>query len=306
MTEKVTLEDFYTQTLLESGKGKFAQLSKMSHFNIFKRDLCKCPKKSQRNLHRTDFYKISLVIGDGRFYIKDEVIEVKGQALIFYNPNVPHSWEPVSSKQSGYFCLFNDKFIQSYLLSDGFRNSALNATDISPVFHLTQTEAHFFTYIFKKMYDELDSSYEFKYDIILHNLLILIHEASKRRVFKSKVEKTTNASLSITAKFMEILERQFPVDSAEQSINIKKPSDFAEQLSVHVNHLNRAVNEATGKSTSEIIASRLTNEAKALLKYSNNSVSEIAYTLGFEHPSNFNSFFKKHADLSPRAFRNLS
>jgi AraC family transcriptional regulator, transcriptional activator of pobA len=305
MTETLTLEEFYSKTLLESGKGKFAQLSKMSHFNVFKRDLCKCPRSSQRNLQRSYFYKISLVIGDGRLHIDDDVIEVVGQALIFYNPNIPHSWEATSDSQSGYFCLFNDKFIKQYLQSDGFRNSALFDADISPVFHLSQTEAYFFNHIFKKMHDELDSSYEYKYDIILHNLFILIHEATKRRDFKTKVEKNTNASLSITAKFMEVLEWQFPIDSAEQTISIKKPSDFAEQLSVHVNHLNRAVNETTGKSTSDIISSRLASEAKALLKHTNNSVSEIAYTLGFEHPSNFNLFFKKHADISPRAFRNL-
>ncbi|AWW00381.1 AraC family transcriptional regulator [Arcticibacterium luteifluviistationis] len=304
--EKVSLEDFYTKTPLEGGRGKFDQLSKMSHFNIFKRDTLKCVNSNLGKLHRTDFYKISLVVGEGRLRFKDQVIEVSGQALVFYNPKTPHSWEAVSEHQSGYFCLFNDKFIQSYLLTEGFKDSALSNPDVNPVFHLTQTEAHYFTHLFKRMYDELDSSYEYKYDIILHNLLILIHEASKRRIFKSKVEKTANASLTITAKFMEILERQFPIDSSEHTINMKKPSDFADQLSVHVNHLNRAVNETTGKSTSEIISTRVVSEAMALLKHSSNSVSEIAYTLGFEHPSNFNLFFKKHAALSPRAFRNLN
>lgn len=303
--EKFTLEDFYSKTLLKGDGSKFAQLSKMSHINIFKRDTLKCVSSSIGKLHRTDFYKISLVVGEGRLRFKDETIEVSGQALVFYNPNIPHSWEALSENQSGYFCLFNDKFVEPYLMTEGFRNSALNNPEVNPVFHLSQTEAHFFTHLFKRMYDELGSSYEYKYDLILHSLLILIHEASKRRTFKTKIEKTANASLTITEKFMEILERQFPIDSSEHSISIKRPSDFADQLSVHVNHLNRAVNETTGKSTSEIISSRLANEAMALLKHSSNSVSEIAYTLGFEHPSNFNQFFKKHADISPRAFRNL-
>ena len=61
---------------------------------------------------------------------------------------------------------------------------------------------------------------------------------------------------------IELLERQFPVDSTEQSLKLKTPHDFADRLSVHVNHLNRAVKDVTGKSTSEIISARIANEAK--------------------------------------------
>ncbi|MNE19454.1 HTH-type transcriptional regulator ChbR [compost metagenome] len=105
---------------------------------------------------------------------------------------------------------------------------------------------------------------------------------------------------------MEMLERQFPIDSSEQSLALKKPSDFAEKLDIHVNHLNRSIKEVTGRSTTEIISSRLANEAKALLRHTDNSVAEIAYTLGFEHPSNFNSFFKKQTQLTPKSFRNVN
>jgi len=72
---------------------------------------------------------------------------------------------------------------------------------------------------------------------------------------------------------------------------------------VHVNHLNRAVKETTGKNTSELIAGRVVNEAKALLKHTDNTVAEVAYSLGFEHPSNFIIFFKKQTGLTPKALR---
>ena len=82
-------------------------------------------------------------------------------------------------------------------------------------------------------------------------------------------------------------------------------SDYASQLNIHVNHLNRAVKETTEKTTSQLIAERFIQEAKILLKHSNWNVSEIAWALGFTEVSHFNNFFKKHARLSPLKFRNV-
>jgi AraC-like DNA-binding protein len=45
-------------------------------------------------------------------------------------------------------------------------------------------------------------------------------------------------------------------------------------------------------------------ESKILLKHSGWNVSEIAYALGFTETTHFNSFFKKHVELSPLKFRN--
>ena len=84
---------------------------------------------------------------------------------------------------------------------------------------------------------------------------------------------------------------------------IRSASDFAEQLNVHVNHLNRAVKDTTGKTTTQVIAERLIQEAKVLLKHSKWNVGEIAYALGFTEVTHFNNFFKKHLHTSPLKFR---
>jgi AraC-like DNA-binding protein len=84
---------------------------------------------------------------------------------------------------------------------------------------------------------------------------------------------------------------------------LRKASDFAGQLSVHVNHLNRALKEVTGKTTTILIAERLVQEAKALLRHTDWNVSEVAYGLGFEEPAHFNNFFRKHTKMRPTEFR---
>ncbi len=72
---------------------------------------------------------------------------------------------------------------------------------------------------------------------------------------------------------------------------------------VHVNHLNKVLKEVTGSTTTEIISNRVTQEAKILLKQTHWSVSEIAYTLGFDDLANFSNYFKKQTSFTPLAFR---
>ena len=114
-----------------------------------------------------------------------------------------------------------------------------------------------------------------------------------------------NASQRISALFLELLERQFPIDDSHPTVQLRSASDFANQLNVHVNHLNRAVKETTEKTTTQIISERILQESKILLRHSAWNVSEIAYALGFTEVTHFNNFFKKHVQTSPLKFRNV-
>lgn len=71
-----------------------------------------------------------------------------------------------------------------------------------------------------------------------------------------------------------------------------------------MNHLNKVLKENTGKTTTELITSRLTSEAKILLKQTDWNISEIAFSLGFEELAHFSNFFKKQTSFTPLAFRN--
>jgi len=99
------------------------------------------------------------------------------------------------------------------------------------------------------------------------------------------------------------LERQFPIESAERPLQLRTAQDYAQYLSVHINYLNSAVKEITGKSTTTHIAERITGEAKALLQHTDWNISEIAYALGFEYPTYFNNFFKKRTGAVPKSMR---
>jgi AraC-like DNA-binding protein len=102
---------------------------------------------------------------------------------------------------------------------------------------------------------------------------------------------------------VELLERQFPVESTRQRIAFRTPAQYADQLAVHVNHLNKVLKETTGKTTSALIAERIAQEGRALLKHTDWTIGEIAWCLGFDELPHFINFFKKHVRLTPRTYR---
>ena len=114
-----------------------------------------------------------------------------------------------------------------------------------------------------------------------------------------------DANSRITAVFTELLERQFPIETTAQRFTLRSAKDFAQQLSIHVNHLNRAIKETTGKTTTHYITERIVAEAKALLRHTDWNISEISYCLGFEEAAHFNNFFKKQTEQTPGYFRNV-
>ena len=161
---------------------------------------------------------------------------------------------------------------------------------------------------FKSEFDklkELNSDYVHKYDVLRNLVFELLHFAMKMQPTAMFDKQPLNASQRIATLFLELLERQFPIDENHPSVNIRSASEFANQLNVHVNHLNRAVKETTQKTTTQIIAERILQEAKILLKYSHWQIAEIAYALGFTEVPHFNNFFKKHMQINPSKFRSV-
>ncbi|HEY0175370.1 MAG TPA: helix-turn-helix domain-containing protein [Pedobacter sp.] len=156
--------------------------------------------------------------------------------------------------------------------------------------------------MFIKITKEIDNEYIYKYELIRSYVSELIYTAMKLQPSET-IFQHPDASSRITAVFTELLERQFPIENFSQRFQLRSAKDFADKLSIHVNHLNRAIKKTTGKTTTDHIFERLTAEAKALLKYSDWNIAEISYILGFEDQAHFNNFFKKQTSINPSSFR---
>ena len=81
--------------------------------------------------------------------------------------------------------------------------------------------------------------------------------------------------------------------------------DYCEILQITRHQLNTLVKGNTGHTSKELIAHRLLEEVKRELRYSQNTIAEIAHTLNFSEPNNLTRFFKKLEGLSPSAYRKI-
>jgi AraC family transcriptional regulator, transcriptional activator of pobA len=299
MAEIETLEDFYRNKF--AGVASDAQKA-IGDFNAFVLEDISTPEgNSTVEYTRRDFFKISLITGTNLYHYADKTIKVEGTALAFFNPQVPYKMECAQKENKGFFCIFKEAFY-SEKLRGNLNDLPMFAIGGKPCYILDEQQKEEVSMIFKKIIKEMGSDYKYKRDLLLNYVTEMIHYALKLEPTDGLFH-TNDANTRITAVFSELLERQFPIVSSEQRFNMRSAKDFAERLFIHVNHLNRAIKETTGKTTSYYIANRIASEAKALLKHTDWNISEISYCLGFEEPSHFNNFFRKHTELSPSKYR---
>lgn len=254
-----------------------------------------------KSYNRKHFYKICIITGKSLIEYADRSIYIDDTTLFFGNPHVPYSWQTLTD-QVGYCCLFTEEFLKVGERNEGILQSPLFKIGGTPIFRIDDTQKNVITYFLKNMITEQYSNYFHKNDLFRNYIHLVIHEALKMQP-STDYFKPKNGTTRIASLFLDLLERQFPIDSVTKPLMLKNPSDFAESLSVHVNYLNRTVKEITGKTTSQHIAERIAQEGKVLLQHTDWTIAEVGYALGFEYPSHFNSFFKKVTGANPTLIR---
>jgi AraC family transcriptional activator of pobA len=253
---------------------------------------------------RRDFYKIALLRrGHCVYHYANQRVEAIGPAFLFFTPQLPYTRHLLSAEITGFFCILRQDFFQE--------RGGVNLTE-QPFFRpgsvlsypLTVPQAAEVSALFEKMLTELTSDYLLKYDLLRTYAAELLHYALKLRPAATSYLPLT-AKARLTAAFLDLLERQFPIESPTQRFALRSARDVAQHLAVHPNHLNYCVRATTGKTTTDHLAARLSSEAKALLRHTDWPIAEVGYSLGFDEPAHFTYFFKKHTGLAPSAFRRL-
>jgi AraC family transcriptional activator of pobA len=259
---------------------EFNSTLKLKGFNVFEIEQ---DSNETRAYSRKDFYKICLTTGKSKIHYSDRSFETDATVLFFGNPHIPYSWETSERSES-------------------LQQSPLFKIGGTPILHISEQQRNFLNTLFVRMIEEQKTDYPFKDDLMRNYINLIIHEALKLKPSENYSQQK-NASGRITSVFLELLERQFPIESTDRPLQLKTAQDYATNLNMHVNYLNRAVKQVTGKSTTTHITERVVHEAKALLQHTDWNISEIAYALGFEYPTYFNNFFKRLTGTNPKTLR---
>jgi len=148
----------------------------IGHFNVFRLEPYIGNAAKPVPYKRSDYFKITLMVGEGRIHYTDQTVEIKKQALVFSNPQIPYRWEHTESIQSGFFCVFTPDYFRRYVDLHQYEVFQTHGTH---VFDLSDEQVNLMAGIFELMLEEINSNYLYKYDILRMLVFEVLHFALK-------------------------------------------------------------------------------------------------------------------------------
>ena len=165
--------------------------------------------------------------------------------------------------------------------------------------HLSEQEEKYLIEILDRIDRECQHIDHHTQDIILSQIDLLLNYSS--RFYERQFITRKNNSHTLLSKFERFINDYYN-DSIEEK-GLLSVGLAAEAMNISPNYLSDFLKIHTGRNASEHIYEKLINKAKEKLSVTELSVSEIAYTLGFEHPQSFSTLFKKRTQMAPLEFR---
>jgi len=228
-------------------------------------------------------------------------------ATIFFNiPFQILSWNIIPDWK-GYYIMFSKEFIiQSKHLQQLLSEFPFLKMDKSIPFTISPEEASKLISIYQSIHDENSTLKNDSSRVIEAQVLVMLNYIN--RFFNAQTDKDDalaafrKADINLLSRFQSLLETSF-YNSSSISNKTHSPRFYAEQIAVHPNHLNAVVKQITGHTAKTHINNHLLRLAKSRLLQTDMSIKEIAYSLHFDAPNNFSSFFKKLTSQTPNSFK---
>lgn len=247
------------------------------------------------DVHKHTFYEITWIEkGKSRQTIDYKEYEVLPNSLFFISPNQVHSFEEWRPLVGGSILFTGDFFLlNNYNKEKLFEISFLDNFYANPCIHLEKKD-------FSEIKQTIDSitmeqCRKDRNSTITQALLHILLAQVQRYVDKSTSHTTSKKYLIVYKRMQELLDIHF--------IDNRPVSFYAGKLHITQHHLNLVVKSVTGITAGEMIRARSVLEAKRLLTFSDETISEIAAQLNYFDSSYFAKLFKQETGRSPKAFR---
>ncbi|CAL2085463.1 helix-turn-helix domain-containing protein [Tenacibaculum sp. 190524A05c] len=226
--------------------------------------------------------------------------------MVFSKPNqvLSSEDETIENDAKGWILFFHPDLIRKSSLGQTINEYSFFDYEIHEALHISEEEQETITDIVKKIEKEYQQNIDkHSQKLIISNIELLLDYCN--RFYDRQFYVRTNLNQDHISEFELLLKNYF---SSEKPYELGVPSVkyCGEQLNMSPNYLSDVLKKETGKSAKDHIQGFIVNQAKNQLLGSTNSVSEIAYNLGFEYPQHFSKLFKKRTGITPAKFRSLN
>jgi AraC-like DNA-binding protein len=229
------------------------------------------------------------------------VYDHQNGCLSFIRPRQVIEFKDMELEEDSLLISIHEDFLHGHWLHEQIQKYAYFDYEVAEALHLSPREEQ----VIWDLYTKIEAEYysnpdEYSRGIILSHLDAML--TYSQRFYKRQFVNRAELSGKMVSKFNQALGNYFR-DGLLQASGLPSVRQLASQLHVSPRYLSDLLKQETGKTAIELIHIGLINEAKNRLKQNELSISEIAYTLGFDNPSYFSRLFKKEVGLSPLLFK---
>lgn len=207
-------------------------------------------------------------------------------------------------ESAGWTLLFHPDLIRKSELGRTIEDYSFFNYDLNEALHLSENEKNSITELVLKIQEEYNQNIDkHSQELIIANIEMLLKYS--KRFYDRQFFTRTNLNKDLLYEFNTVVRTYYnsenPIESGVLSVK-----ECARQLNLSVNYLGDLIKSETGRSAKDQINDYVIEKAKNQLLGSKESISQIAYSLGFEYPQGFNKLFKAKVGISPSAYRNLN
>ncbi|WP_196890232.1 helix-turn-helix domain-containing protein [Aureivirga sp. CE67] len=237
---------------------------------------------------------ILLEEGEIQMQIGYDDFTLKKKHLILIQPEKPFRLDAIKENSKGIVLFIKSNGIIGRM-GDHSLIFSLNFLETwsDSIFQIQEKVMPFFSNIFERILFETNEENTNNTIVNAYVITLLL----ELQAITNSLNVKNRAALEITQKFKKRV-----YANMEKQMTI---TDFAKQLSVSANHLNKCVKSISALSALQLLNKIKITEAKYLLFISELTISEVSEKIGFEDPSYFSRFFKKQTSFTPKQFRKM-
>jgi len=268
-------------------------------------DLAKVDRSHRRegDAYRLNLYSIACKKIEGSFKYGRTSYDFSEGSLMFTAPHQVLS-PGIENKVQGWAIYIHPDFLHADSRGQKLTAYSFFGYDTNECLHISDAEKNVLEDCLQNIRREISMNLDtHSHNLILTNLELMLSYCSRfyDRQFLTRAKVSNNIAERFERMLNDYFAQETPIESGIPDVKY-----FASRLNLSANYLSDLLSKYTGKSTQEHIHLKLIDKAKSLLWSTQSSIAEIAYDLGFEHPSHFTKLFKARTGYSPRAFRNLN
>lgn len=226
--------------------------------------------------------------------------------MLFTKPEQVLSYDghDAETDKSGWALLFHPDLIRKTEFGQKIDNYSFFDYGVSEALHISEEEKMSLLEVVTKIEKEYEQMIDrHSQNLITSNINLLLDYCS--RYFDRQFYTRTNMNKDVLVKFEDLL-KDYYANEKQLKEGIPTVAYCGEELSMSSKYLSDLLKKETGVNAKSHIDNFLINKAKNSLLASSGSVSEVAYSLGFEYSQHFAKMFKAKTGMSPSEYRKVS